>query len=91
MANKTNVNTHACAGASGQTTAQGYFHFCILHQHSGLAHQLLRGLTMTESSEKHCVVTKKFNIEVQNIWDGDGGVDGGDTHISPHIIFEIGL
>jgi hypothetical protein len=68
LANKTNVNTRACAGTSGQTTAQGYFHFYVLHQHSGLAHQLLRALAMTESSEKDSVVTKKLNIEVQNIW-----------------------
>jgi len=60
LANKTSVNTRACAGASGQTTAQGCFHFYVLHQHSGLANQLLHGLTLTESSEKDYVVTKKL-------------------------------
>jgi len=85
LANKTNVNTRACADTSDQTTAQGYFHFYVLHQHSCLAHQFLRALTITESSGKNYAVTKKLNIEVQNIW------GGGDTHIRPHIIFEICL
>jgi len=66
LANKTNVNTRVCAGTSGQTTAQGYFHFYVLHQRSGLTHQLLRALTMTESSKKDYVVTKKLNTDVQN-------------------------
>jgi hypothetical protein len=83
LANKTNVNTCASAGKSGQTTAQGYFHFYILHQHSGLAHRLLRALTMTESSEKNCVVTKKLKFKILGV----GKVNGGDTHINPHIIF----
>jgi hypothetical protein len=87
LANKTNVNTRVCAGTSGQKTAQGYFHFYVLHQHSGLAHQLLRTLTMTESSEKDYVVTKKLNMKCKIFGVGVVGI----THISSHILFEIGL
>jgi hypothetical protein len=70
LANKTNVNTRACADTSGQTTAHVYFQFFFLHQHWGQVHRLLLVFTMTESSEKDYADTKKLSTEMQNILGG---------------------
>ena len=59
--------TSGCARTGDQTTAQGYFQFCVLHHLSGLAYRLLHALTMTESSEKDYCDAKKFIIEVGKI------------------------
>jgi hypothetical protein len=68
---------------SGQTTAQGYFQFYILHRIFGLAHRFLRVLIMTESSEKDDFDTEKVIIEVEIIY--------CDTHVSLHVLYEADL
>jgi len=59
---------HVPACASGQTTAQWYFHFYILHQLSRLAYRFLRAFTIPESSEKGYFDREKLIIEVENIF-----------------------
>jgi len=51
----------------GQTTAEGYYQFYILHQLSVLAYRLLRALKMNEDSEKGFFFHgERFMTELEN-------------------------